>query len=71
MPTFDFHCDGCTEVFEELVLGSETIRCPKCDSAKVTKQVSAGSLGVPSSRRHGVDVPASSAAPPSGKCGQG
>lgn len=68
MPTFDFHCDQCSKVFEELVLGSETIECPKCGSARVTKQVSAGSLGVPSNRRHSVNVPASSAAPPSGKC---
>ena len=68
MPTFDFHCDDCEEVFEELVLGTEEICCPKCDGTKVTRQVSAGSLGVPAYRRHGVDVPASSAAPPSNRC---
>ena len=69
MPTFDFRCEACSVTFEELVLGAETIECPECGSKKVDKQVSAGSLGVPSGRRHGVNVPASSSAPPSGKCG--
>ncbi|MEM8710443.1 MAG: zinc ribbon domain-containing protein [Planctomycetota bacterium] len=69
MPTFDFQCQDCGEHFEELVLGSETIVCPKCSSEKVEKQVSAGRLGVSSGLRRGVNVPASSSAPPSNKCG--
>jgi len=71
MPTFDFLCDACEERFEELVLGAEAIECPECGSTHVTKQVSAGRLGVSSGMRHGVNVPASSSAPPAGKCGQG
>ncbi|QDV06210.1 Zinc ribbon domain protein [Planctomycetes bacterium Poly30] len=71
MPTFDFLCASCSKAFEELVLGSETIECPECGSKKVKKQVSAAKLGVPSSRRHAVNVPASSSAPPSRDCGTG
>lgn len=69
MPTFDFQCKDCDNRFEELVLASEAIHCTKCGSKKVEKQVSAGKLGVSSGLRRGVNVPASSSAPPSNKCG--
>ncbi len=69
MPTYDFLCEGCDDVFEELVLGTEAVECPKCGTTKVSKQVSAGTLGTPSGRSHGVNVPASDSAPPSNQCG--
>ncbi|QER41941.1 zinc ribbon domain-containing protein [Thermodesulfobacterium sp. TA1] len=41
MPIYEFKCEECGEVFEELVLGStEEIRCKKCKSPKVTKLMS-------------------------------
>lgn len=69
MPTFDFSCADCDAQFEELVLADEAIECPKCGSTSVKKEVSAAKLGVSSGLRRGVNVPASSSAPPSNKCG--
>jgi putative FmdB family regulatory protein len=40
MPLFEFMCDKCGEIFETLVLGSETVECPKCKNKNVIKQFS-------------------------------
>lgn len=42
MPIFEFQCEECGEVFEELVLGNinEEIVCKKCKSPKVKKLIS-------------------------------
>jgi putative FmdB family regulatory protein len=43
MPLYGFVCEQCGEEFEELVLGGsslEEIRCPKCSSEKVQRQLS-------------------------------
>jgi len=37
MPVFDFECGQCKKQFTELVLGTETIACPHCDSTKLKK----------------------------------
>jgi len=37
MPVFDFVCLNCTEKFTELILGSEKIYCPKCNSTNLKK----------------------------------
>lgn len=41
MPIFDFKCDSCGAVFEELVASSDSpAPCPKCKSEKTKKLVS-------------------------------
>ncbi len=43
MPLFEFKCKKCGNQFEELVFsssGDEEIKCPKCGSVKVEKQMS-------------------------------
>jgi len=42
MPIFEFQCEDCGEVFEELILGSdsEKVICKKCKSSNVKKLIS-------------------------------
>lgn len=42
MPIFEFQCEECGEVFEELVLGSDVskVKCKKCKSSNVKKLIS-------------------------------
>jgi putative FmdB family regulatory protein len=43
MPIYEFQCDACTTVFEELVrMGSngEGLCCPTCGDAKIHKRMS-------------------------------
>lgn len=42
MPIFEFKCQDCGEIFEELVLGGdeEKVRCKKCKSERVEKLIS-------------------------------
>lgn len=46
MPIYEYVCRDCKEHFEVLTSSarsSETIKCPKCDSLKVAKTISASS----------------------------
>ena len=41
MPIFEYNCRGCHHSFEQIVLSArEQVRCPKCDSSSVEKQLS-------------------------------
>lgn len=42
MPIFEFQCEECGEIFEELILGSQSgkVSCKKCKSTKVKKLIS-------------------------------
>jgi len=42
MPIFEFQCEDCGEVFEELILGSndDKVVCKKCKSPNVKKLIS-------------------------------
>jgi len=41
MPIFEYNCRGCHHSFEQIVLSTrEQVRCPKCDSRSVEKQLS-------------------------------
>ena len=59
MPIFEYHCPACDENFEKIVFNNKTkIQCPRCNSAKVAKKVSAfsfksGSKFVASSSKSG------------------
>lgn len=42
MPIYEFHCSGCGEKFEELVLGrGATVHCPTCKGSEIKKLLSA------------------------------
>lgn len=41
MPIFEFQCEECGEVFEELVLRSDAeVKCKRCKGTKVQKLIS-------------------------------
>jgi len=40
MPIFEYKCGACGKDFEKLVMGSAEVKCPKCESADVTKKFS-------------------------------
>ena len=41
MPIYEYSCRGCDQNFEQLILSSaEKVKCPKCGSGKVEKQLS-------------------------------
>lgn len=50
MPIFDFVCTNCEHVFEALVRGSSTVRCPACGSDALEKQLSLPALKTESTR---------------------
>lgn len=44
MPIYEYECYKCNAVFEEIVFGTDSdVRCPKCDSKKTKKLMSASS----------------------------
>jgi putative FmdB family regulatory protein len=44
MPMYDFSCQDCTAVFEELLMkGESAAACPKCGSSRTMRMVSAPS----------------------------
>ncbi|MCP4143824.1 MAG: zinc ribbon domain-containing protein [bacterium] len=49
MPMYEFKCDKCNHVFEELLTSNELQKeipeCPECGSKKTKKQVSSFSPG--------------------------
>jgi putative FmdB family regulatory protein len=49
MPVYDYKCMNCHEVFEELVLSSNTsdseVKCPHCGSYQAQRQLSAPAIG--------------------------
>ncbi|MFW6357090.1 MAG: FmdB family zinc ribbon protein [bacterium] len=53
MPIYEFQCLKCRDQFEEIILSSsetESVQCPKCGCAKVTKLLSTGNIradGIP------------------------
>lgn len=46
MPLFEFECNQCNEVFEELIAAKdvEKVQCPKCASVDIKKLLSSGSI---------------------------
>jgi putative FmdB family regulatory protein len=40
MPIFEYVCRECEHYFEAIVLGAKTPKCPKCESKKLSQQVS-------------------------------
>jgi putative FmdB family regulatory protein len=40
MPLYEYSCDKCEHNFEALVFDGDTVECPQCAAAKVTKLLS-------------------------------
>lgn len=60
MPIFEYVCKECDHSFEALVMGSQKAECPKCQSKKLTTQLSvfaarakSGTTSTPSSTQSG------------------
>jgi putative FmdB family regulatory protein len=60
MPIFEYICQDCQHEFESLVFGRDKARCPKCESKKLSPQLSVFAV----SAKGGTG-----AAPASGACG--
>ena len=68
MPIFEYICQQCQHEFETLVLGRDKAKCPKCQSKKLSPQLSvfAMSTGTTSTKGStGASAPASAC----GSCG--
>ncbi len=51
MPIFEYRCGKCEALFEKIVFKeSEEIRCPKCGSVEVQKQLSSFAVSCDSGR---------------------
>jgi putative FmdB family regulatory protein len=61
MPLFEYVCRECNAAFEKIVPSSRvSVRCDRCDSAEVEKQLSVFAVGGPSGE----------AMPADGSCGR-
>ena len=60
MPIFEYVCKECDHQFEALVYGSNKAECPKCQSKKLSPQLSVFAVSAKGS---------TSASAPSGSCG--
>ena len=45
MPIFEYVCRDCKKRFEALVYGSQTAKCPLCNSTNLDQQISVFSVG--------------------------
>ncbi len=41
MPMYEFRCNKCSDIFEEIASASETVPCPKCGSTDTERLMSA------------------------------
>ena len=60
MPIFEYVCQECQHEFEALVFGRDKARCPKCESKRLSPQLSVFAVATKGS---------SSSAPVAGSCG--
>ncbi|MFY9909239.1 MAG: zinc ribbon domain-containing protein [Candidatus Sulfotelmatobacter sp.] len=66
MPIFEYICEECQHQFEALVFGHEKAICPKCDSKKLSRQLSVFAVSAKgSSGAHATGMPSR----PCGSCG--
>ena len=61
MPIFEYICQQCQHEFEALIFGRDKAACPKCQSKKLSPQLSVFAV----SAKGG----SSASAPPMGACG--
>jgi len=60
MPIFEYICKQCRHQFEAIVLGSQKAACPKCESKRLTQQLSSFAVAASDKSRP---------SPSSGPCG--
>jgi len=60
MPIFEYVCQQCKHQFEAIVLGTQKAACPKCESKRLSQQLSSFAVRGEKSRE---------IASPSGACG--
>lgn len=60
MPIFEYICQECSHQFEAIVMSKQKAACPKCESKRLSQQLSSFAVGGEKSR---------SAAPANGPCG--
>lgn len=63
MPIYEYQCCDCEDSFEVFVRNGESVECPRCHSARLTRQLSRFSAGPRST-----SPSASGQAPVSGGC---
>jgi putative FmdB family regulatory protein len=63
MPIFEYICQECQHEFEALVFGRDKAKCPKCESKKLSPQLSVFAT----SAKRSASAPASTVA--CGSCG--
>jgi putative FmdB family regulatory protein len=65
MPIFEYICQECQHEFESLVFGRDKAMCPKCQSQKLSPQLSVFAMS-----SKGMSAKSSGSAPaPAGACG--
>ena len=64
MPVYELVCGGCGHEFEELVIGSESLLCPRCEGKELVKKFSVFSAGGKSRSAEAFEGPG-----PCGTCG--
>jgi putative FmdB family regulatory protein len=63
MPIFEYICKDCQHEFETLVFGHDKAKCPKCQSQKLSPQLSVFAVSASSAKS------SASSPGPSGGCG--
>jgi putative FmdB family regulatory protein len=66
MPIFEYICKECQHRFEALVFGRDKAVCPKCDSKRLTPQLSVFAV---SAKGSSGERPRVGASGPCGSCG--
>ena len=64
MPIFEYVCQECHHEFEAIVFGRDKAKCPKCESKKLSPQLSVFAVSAKSGARS-----SSPSAGPCGSCG--
>jgi putative FmdB family regulatory protein len=66
MPIFEYTCQQCQHEFETLVFGRDRAKCPKCQSQKLSPQLSVFAVSTKDMSAKGSSR---SSAPTGGACG--
>ena len=67
MPIFEYVCQQCSHQFEAIVLGTQKAACPKCESKRLSQQLS--SFAVRGEKSHESAGPAGPGGGACGSCG--
>jgi len=67
MPIFEYICQECQHEFETLVFGRDKAKCPKCQSQKLSPQLSVFAMSTKGMPRSSANT--SAAAGSCGSCG--